>query len=137
MKLYPESASVQLEFDKIKNLLTEKCRTEYAKTKASELRIHTRKEYIDVELKQTHEYKQLLQSGIHFPNDYILNLSRELKLLGIAGSMMVGEDLVSLRKLAMSMESIFRWFDAERRSIYTALAEVISDTYYEKAILQL
>jgi DNA mismatch repair protein MutS2 len=137
MKLYPESASVQLEFDKIKNLLTEKCRTEYAKTKASELRIHTKKEYIDLELKQSHEYKQLLQNTIHFPNDYVLNLSRELKLLGIQGSMLVGEELVSVRKLAVSMESIFRWFDAERRTVYTGLAEVISGTYYEKSILKM
>jgi len=137
MKLYPESASVQLEFDKIKNLLTEKCRTEYAKAKASELRIHTRKEYIDLELKQSHEYRQLLQNNIHFPNDYVLNLSRELRLLNIQGSMLAGEELVSIRKLAMSMESIFRWFDAERRAVYTALAEAISKTYYEKNILQL
>lgn len=137
MKLYPESAPVQLEFDKIKNLLTEKCRTEYAKTKASELRIHTRKDYIDLELKQSHEYKQLLQNAIHFPNDYVLNLSRELKLLAIQGSMLVGEELVSIRKLAASMESIFRWFDAERRTAYSALAEVISGTYYEKAILKM
>ncbi|HWI90619.1 MAG TPA: hypothetical protein VNT20_05050 [Flavisolibacter sp.] len=137
MKLYPESASVQLEFDKIKNLLTEKCRTQYAKTKAFELRIHTKKEYIDLELKQSHEYKQLLQNAIHFPNDYILNLSRELKLLGIQGSMLAGEELVSIRKLASSIESIFRWFDAERKTIYTGLAEVISGTYYEKAILKM
>ena len=32
MKLYPGSAAVQLEFDKIKLLLHEKCRFEYAKT---------------------------------------------------------------------------------------------------------
>ena len=137
MKLYPESASLQLEFDKIKNLVTEKCRTEYAKDKASTLRIHTRKEFIERELKQSHEYKQLLQNAIHFPNDYVLNLSRELRLLNIQGSMLVGEQLVSIRKLAMSMESIFRWFDAERRQAYSALAEVISGTYYEKAILQM
>lgn len=137
MKLYPESASVQLEFDKIKALVTEKCRTEYAKTKALELRIHTKKEFIERELKQSHEYKQLLQNAIHFPNDYVLNLTRELKLLGIQGSILFGEELVSIRKLAMSMESIFRWFDAERRSVYTGLAEAISGTYYEKAILQL
>ena len=137
MKLYPESASFQLEFDKIKHLLTEKCRSEYAKTKASELRIHTKKEFIELELKQSHEYRQLLQNNIHFPNDYILNLSRELRLLNIQDSMLVGEELVSLRKLAMSMESIFRWFDAERRTAYPALVQVIEGTYYEKAILQL
>lgn len=137
MKLYPESASVQLEFDKIKALVTEKCRTEYAKAKASDLRIHTRQQFIERELKQTHEYKQLLQNAIYFPNEYVLNLSRELKLLSIQDSILFGEELVSIRKLTISIEALFRWFDDERRSVYTALAEVISGTYYEKRILQL
>jgi DNA mismatch repair protein MutS2 len=137
MKLYPESASLQLEFDKIKDLLHDKCRSEYAKSKASELRIHTRKEFIDRELKQSHEFRQLLQSGAYFPNDYVLNLGRELRLLSIEGAVLAGEELVSLRKLASSIEKIFRWFDAERRVGFSSLAEVISGTYYEKAILNL
>ncbi|HEX2532444.1 MAG TPA: DNA mismatch repair protein MutS [Chitinophagaceae bacterium] len=137
MKLYPESAAVQLEFDKIKSLLLEKCRLEYAKEKAAELRIHTRKEFIERELKQSHEFKQLLQNGIYFPNEHTLNLARELKLLGIEGAVLNGEQLVGLRKLAQSLEAIFRWFDAERRTAYSGLALVIEGTYYEKKILQL
>ena len=137
MKLYPESATVQLEFDKIKNLLHEKCRSEYAKEKAANLRIHTRKDYIDRELRQSFEYKQLLQNGVYFPNDYVLNLAKELRLLQIEGALLVGEQLVSFRKLATSIEKIFRWFDQERRTAYGALAYVIEDTYYEKAILAL
>jgi DNA mismatch repair protein MutS2 len=66
MKLYPESASVQLEFDKIKKLLWDKCRSDYAKEKAGNLRIHTKKEFIEVELKQAHEYKQLLENSYLF-----------------------------------------------------------------------
>ena len=137
MKLYPDSAPVQLEFDKIKMLLKEKCRTEYAKSKASELRIHTKKDFIERELKQSHEYKQLEMNSIHFPNDYVLNLSRELKLLNIQGAMLAGEELVSIRKLLICMESIFRWFDAERKETYNALVQVISNIHYEPAILKL
>jgi DNA mismatch repair protein MutS2 len=70
MKLYPESAPVQLEFDKICSLLHERCRTEYAREKAANLRIHTRKDIIDRELLQTHEYKQITQNAIYFPSDY-------------------------------------------------------------------
>jgi DNA mismatch repair protein MutS2 len=137
MKLYPESASVQLEFDKVRSLLHEKCRFEYSKSKADDLRIHTRKEFIDRELKQSHEFRQLLQNGIYFPNDYILNLSKEIRLLQIEGAVLAGEQLVALRKLALTMESIFRWFDAERREAYPGLVEVIAGTYYEKAILKM
>ncbi len=135
MKLYPESAHLQLEFDKVKALLVEHCQAEYAKNKARSLRIHTRKEFIDVELKQSHQYSQLLRNNIYFPNDHILNLAKELKLLGIPGAVLIGEDLMQIRKLAESIERIFRWFDNERKTAYEALAKVISHTYYEKIII--
>ena len=137
MKVYPDSALMQLEFDKIKELLHQKCRTEYAKSKATDLRIHTRKDFIDRELKQAHEFRQLVQNTIYFPNDHVLNLAKDLQLLGIEGSLLSGEQLVDIRKLVESMEKIFRWFDAERREAYSALAEVIKDTRYEKKIKEL
>jgi DNA mismatch repair protein MutS2 len=137
MKLYPESAYIQLEFDKVKELLKAYCQCEYAKQKADQLRIHTHKKFIDTELKQSHEYKQLIQNGIHFPNDYTLNLYKELKFLSISGAVLAGDQLLEIRKLAESMEKIFRWFDTERRQAYEGLTEIIKDTYYEKAIIAL
>lgn len=137
MKLYPESASVQLEFNKIKDLLVNYCQAEHARDKAKQLRIHTRQEFIELELKQSHEYRQLIVNGIYFPNDYILNLSKELKLLSIPGAVLTGEQFMQLRKLAESMEKIFRWFDSERRIAYQGLAKVIDGTYYEKMIIEL
>jgi DNA mismatch repair protein MutS2 len=136
MRVFPESALVQLEFDKIQSLLTEHCKTEFAKSKAEHLRIHTRKEFIQVELQQSNEYKLLIEGGQYFPNDHVLNLSKEIKLLGIAGAVLMGDQIMQIRKLAESLQSIFRWFDTERRTAYPGLAGVIADTYYEKAILQ-
>lgn len=137
MKLYPESAYLQLEFDKVRGLVANYCQTEHARQKALNLRIHTRKEFIDTDLRQSFEYKQLLQHGVYFPNDFILNLSKELKLLGIPGAMLNGEEVLNIKKLTESIERIFRWFDAERKSAYNAMARVIADTHYEKAIVKL
>lgn len=137
IKFFPDSALVQLEFEKVKVLLSAHCKTEYARTKAETLRIHTRKEYIELELQQSNEFKLVLQSGQYFPNDYILNLSRQLKLLGIPGAVLNGEELMDIRRLAENMSNIFRWFDSERRIAYPALAKVIEHTYYEKAIIAL
>lgn len=137
MKLYPESAYVQLEFDKIKSLLAAYCQSDYAQQKAAELRIHTHKRFIDAELRQSHEYKQLIQNSIYFPNDYVLNLSKELKLMGIQNAVLAGDQLLQIRKLAESIEKIFRWFDEERRIAYNGLAEIIKGAYYEKAIITL
>ncbi len=134
MKIYPESAVVQLEFDKIKSLLAAHCKTEYAKNKADNLRVHTHKSYIELELQQSHEYKMLEQHSMFFPNDFVLNVQRDIKLLGIAGAMLGGEEFMHLRRLAENMGSIFRWFDADRRSAYPALTKVIEHTHYEKKI---
>ena len=135
MRIFPEPALVQLEFDKIKALLAGHCNTEYARARAEDLRIHTRREYILLQLQQTHEFRQLQQNGQHFPNDYTLNLARELKLLGIPGAVLSGEQFLQVRRLAESMQSIFRWFDPERRTTYPALVKVIDPTHYEKGII--
>lgn len=137
MQLFPDSALTQLEFDKVRALLVEHCLSEYARHKAEKLRVHTRLDFIEVELKQSHEYKLIRQNGLYFPNDYVLNLAKDIKLLGIPGSFLGGEQWVLIRKLAESLHSIFRWFDTERRIAYPALATVIKDTYYEKAIIQM
>ncbi len=134
MKFFPASAHLQLEFNKIKELLANYCQTAYAHTKAMELRIHTRKEFVETDLRQSHEYRQLVVNSIYFPNDYILNLSKELKLLSIPGAVLSGEELQQIRKLSESIEKLFRWFDNERKQAYGGLSKVISNTYYEKAI---
>jgi len=113
IKFFPESALVQLEFEKVKVLVAAYCKTEYARSKTAILRIHTRKEYIELELQQSHEYKLLIQTGQYFPSDYILNLAKELKLLAIPGAVLGGEDFMGIRKLADGLQNIFRWFDNE------------------------
>ena len=137
MKFFPESALVQLEYEKVKTLLAEYCRTEYAKAKAGNLRIHTKKEFIETELRQGYEYKLVIQTGQYFPNDFVLNVSREIKLLSIPGAVLTGEQFLLIRKLAESTNTIFRWFDSERRLAYPALALVIENTYYEKIVIEL
>lgn len=135
MIIYPASAPVQLEFNKVKDLLAHYCQTDHARSRTEGLVIHTRRDQIELELKQSHEYRQLILNGIYFPNDYILNLSKELKLLSIPGAVLAGEQLLQLRKLAESMEKLFRWFDKERRQVYNALARLLEHTQYDKAII--
>jgi len=137
MKLFPESATHQLEFDKIKELLTAHCRSEFAKKRAVELRIHTHKKFIEPELLQTHEYKLLFENHLNFPDDAVLNLSKELRLLSIEGSILSGEQFLQIKKLANAIQQIFRWFSPERKIAYPSLSLIIDTTYFEKNISRL
>lgn len=111
------------------------CKTDYAKNKAAALEVHIGKAIIDQALKQSHEYRQLLQNNIYFPNDFVLNLSKELRLLAIEDAVLTGDQFLELRKLAQTMQNIFRWFDEERRVAYPGLFQLLSGTHYEKAII--
>ena len=135
MKFFPESTLTQLEFNKIKELIEVHCKNEYSKKRVQQLRIHTKKEFIDIDLNQTNEFKILLDSGNYFPNDFPNNISKELKLLSIAGATLSGEQFLLIKKLSINTDNIFRWFDTERRTTNPYLSKIIEGTYYEKAIL--
>ena len=137
MRLYPETALTQLEFDKVRTLLESHCKTLHAREKAAQLRIHTRKEYIQLELQQTFEFKSILQQAQYFPNDFTLPLQQELRLLAIPGALITGEQWLQIRKLAENTANIFRWFDTERRQAFPAMSQVIKDAYYEKTIIEM
>lgn len=137
MRLYPETALTQLEFDKVRTLLESHCKTLHAREKAMQLRIHTRKEYIQLELQQTFEFKSILQQAQYFPNDFTLPLQQELRLLAIPGALITGEQWLQIRKLSENTANIFRWFDTERRQAFPAMAQVIKDVYYEKTIIEM
>jgi DNA mismatch repair protein MutS2 len=134
MRLYPESAYIQLEFDKVRTLLVELTRTLYGKQKAEGLRIHTKKQFIELELRQSYQYLQLLSSGQTFQHDQVFNLSKELKLLSIPGAVLNGEVFIQFRNLAENIRSIFRWFDDERIHNCSSLYEVLRITHFEKSI---
>ena len=135
MKLFPESASVQLEFEKIRQIVVEYCATELGKQLAVDLRLHTKREYIELELRQSYEYLLLIRTAMFFPNDYILNINRELKLLGIQGAVLREDDFMQIRKLSEGIQKIFRWFDAEKITSFSALHKVIIESHYEKSIM--
>ncbi|OYZ00362.1 MAG: DNA mismatch repair protein MutS [Sphingobacteriia bacterium 28-36-52] len=137
MRLYPESALTQLEFDKVKELLSALCNTDFSKNKSNQLRIHTRKDFIDRELRQAFEYKLILQQQQYFPADFTANISKDIKLLSIPGALLVGEQWMMIKKLTESMGTVFRWFDNERRMAFPALTQVLSDSYYEKLIVEM
>ena len=44
---------------------------------------------------------------------------------------------MQLRKLTVNIQSVFRWFDGDRRLGYPALSKIIEHSYYEKAIIEI
>lgn len=133
MQLYPAHAAEALEFTKIAGLLHLKCRTEAAHERVQQLRFHTRIEYVEQAMMQTKEYKELLSAKDHFPNDFTRNLQKELKLLGVAGAVLSGEELLAILKLAWSIRDMLLWFKRNEEQ-YPSLRLLAQKITYEKQV---
>ena len=70
MQLYPANAVDALEFNKVRELLLLKCRTDAARERVNNIRFHTHKDHAGREFQQAYEYKNILNSGDYFHNDF-------------------------------------------------------------------
>lgn len=137
MRVFPESALQQLEFDKVRDLVALQCQTAYARERCMSLRVHTQTEYVLAHLRQTYEYKLLLDAANDLPNNFTSEISRELKLLSVPGATLSGDQFLLIRRMAENAGRLFRWFNAERREENPYLSTIIDDSYYEKVIVEL
>ena len=136
MQLYPANAIESLEFNKVCDLLLLKCRTDAARERVQNIRFHVRIEYIQRELSQVNEFKNILLTGDHFPNDFTRNISKELRLLQITGGVLTGEQLLFCHQLALNMKDILNWFK-KNNDLFPALAAISEKVAYEKQITEI
>jgi DNA mismatch repair protein MutS2 len=136
MQLYPANAAESLEFNKISDLLKQKCRTDAARERVLNIRFHTRLDHMERQLQQTNDYKGILQSGDYFPNDFTRNMSKELKLLAVTGSVLSGEQLAAFHQLALNIKDLLNWFK-KHNDLYPSLRAISENIEYEKKITEL
>ena len=133
MQLYPAHAAEALEFDKVRELLLQKCRMDASKERVERMKFNTRLEYIERALLQTAEFRQALSGSDYFPNDFTRNIQKELKLLSIQGAVLTGEQLLAMQQLALNTRDVLLWFK-RHNELYSNLRSLAEKIVYEKKI---
>lgn len=136
LQLYPENAISKLEFDKIQQLLLNKCTTDGARKRAAGIRFLSQYDKIERALKQTREMLDSLASGDYFPSTTIRNLEKELRILSIPRSCLQVQELTGIKELCKNINAVFKWFKG-RKELFPFLFSLIENTAYEPAVLQL
>jgi DNA mismatch repair protein MutS2 len=137
MRIYPETALHQLEFEQIKSILHGYCGTDESRERAKGLSISIDKDAILLALRQTDEYLQLLKHQQSVPGDFGTNLSKEIRMLEIPGAVCSERDLMEIRKLLDATGLLFKWFTVERKQAYRNLYALIGELSYEEGIVRL
>lgn len=134
LQVYPANASESLEFEKIKSLLSEKCRSESAKERVRSLKFNSKLDFIERALLQASEFRSIVQSGDYFPNDFTRNIEKELQLLAIEGATLSGLQLLHLKDLALNIRSVLLWF-GNHKGLFPQLEALSEKISYEKEIV--
>ena len=136
MLLYPSHTIEKLEFDKIRSLVANYCRSEAAKNLALGLEPMTDLAEVRKHLLHVNDYRKIMTTGSHFPLDYVTDLSKEITLLGITDAVLEQASFTKLKRIALSIESIFRFFSSNAE-LYPHLESIVSGIYYEKEIVKM
>lgn len=133
LQSYPHNIEEKLEFDKIKALLISKCQMAETQKRFQNIRFHTKLEYLKNALKQTHEFKDSLQSPDPLPNSFSKDIRKALNLLKIQNAALTLNDLSHIRSMTVNIHGILIWIK-KNTEFYPHLAQLLSDTQYEKEI---
>lgn len=133
LQLYPAHAAEALEFNKIQDLLVQKCRSDAARERVMKLKFNIKADFVERALLQASEFKSVLLSGDHFPNDFTRNIQKELKLLAISGAVLDGQQLSDLQKLAINIRDMLTWFKNHDK-LFPTLQALMEKVEYEKKI---
>ncbi|MGB1241291.1 MAG: endonuclease MutS2, partial [Chitinophagales bacterium] len=138
-RLYPSELYTKLEFDKVLELLTEKCCSPLGKQLVKKIRIQNDPERIERLLAQVADFKQLLMAEEKpFPTNNYLDLKGEIDLLRIVNSVLSEEQLFRIFKVLQTVFEISRYFGGEndaKRELYPALMAILQDLNFEKDLL--
>ncbi len=137
--LYPKDLFQKLEFDKVQDLVANKCLSPMGKELCAKMSLLANPDEIQKHLQQTHDFKQLLsyeEQG--FPSENYLDLHEEITLLGIENSVLTEHQFFRIARVLQTIEEIVRLFSGaqnERRQKYPALYEIIAPLGLSKELV--
>lgn len=136
LKYYPENTLQRFEFQKVLAQVEKRCNSERAKRYVEDLRPVDEVDSIIRFLEETTEAKSIAENGLYFPEIVFPNISRELGMLGIDNSVLDGQQVIKLRKVAEVAATVIR-FLGEKKELYPRLRGVVEGLYASKDLIAL
>ncbi|MCK5856021.1 MAG: Smr/MutS family protein [Bacteroidales bacterium] len=133
--IYPNNFEIKIGFDKIREMLKERCLSARGEYYASAMRFTYKHDLVLRMLTQTNEFRQILLMESTFPARNFFDLTEVIKHLQLEGTTINEEELFDM---SSSLQSIFqiRKFIHQRADKYQELKNLDAMVYLEESILQ-
>ncbi|MFR9166674.1 MAG: endonuclease MutS2 [Dysgonomonas sp.] len=111
--IYPDNFEIKIGFDKIRQLLTEKCLSPLGKEYVDNITFSSDYGIIQENLSQTEEFVRILQEEDNFPTSHYFDVRPSLKNIHIEGTWLDENALFDLRRSLQTISEIISFLNKE------------------------
>ena len=133
--IYPESCLERLGFDEIKELITKHCLSPMGRQMVSRMQVITKFDQINKFLRQTYEFKSILQNQEPLQISTFSDLKYLAEKIRAEGSYLIEDELFQMYTSLQTAFAVIRFFE-ERRETYPNLEALFEHLPVEKNILK-
>jgi len=119
--IYPNNFESKIGFDRIRELTRNYCLFEPGRKLIDELGMLTDETKLNLRLDQTEEFRKILTTGIDFPIDHFIDISRLLSKARIEGTFLEEFEVFDLRRALDSVKAILNFLKNDDKNLYPAL----------------
>ncbi len=133
--IYPPNALDKLGFSDVKVLVKDRCSSEPGRWLVDKMAPQTRFEEIQKLLRQTHEFKTLLENDAALPADHLYPIWPLAQRAKVEGGFLAEEEFFHLMLSVNTVFAVIRYFGA-RQGEYPHLEQLFDGLELEKGIVQ-
>ena len=135
---YPENFEQKIGFDKIRQLISEKCLSSLGKEHVDKIKFSSKNEIVNKWLQQTDEFVRILNGDREFPVSYFIDVRYSLNRIRPEGTFMDEKELFDLKRSLQTINDIIRFFHPEKETdlIYPALTELAGNIPIFPSLIQ-
>ncbi len=122
--LYPNNIEQKLGFDKVREHVREACISPLGRYFAEKMRFSSDYDLIDRLVKQTAEFRYILQSGENFPASNYIDVHEHLTKAAIEGAFLTEEELFEVKISLRTISECLRFFGSKPDEVYPHLREL-------------
>ncbi|MDH6358531.1 Smr/MutS family protein [Parabacteroides sp. PF5-9] len=127
--IYPQNFEQKTGFDKIRQLISEKCLSPLGVERVGEMNFSSEFDIVSVRLNQTEEFVRIIHGDIEFPANYFYDVRYSLKRIRPEGTWLDEKEVFDLKRSLQTINEIVRFFKptTEGEVLYPALTELAGD----------
>ncbi len=134
-KFYPEDVLRKLDFETIKNELTEMCYGTLGRERINSQELYTDKELLKSAISRISEFREIIKHEPYFPERWFDRLPF-LENIKIEGFVLNTDEFVRLFRLLQTFSSVIRFLSKDKREeVYPELYLLIQGVYWDQNLL--